>query len=99
MRAVIHATHKVTEDQVAALMRTFGYRRTDAIRSLVSRTYRDVLLQHPHVDPEALLMDLTDDGTTVRWDLHIGDHVPSVLRQQHNRRYRVKPWLALGGGA
>lgn len=97
MRRVIHHDTRITEDQVAALMRVYGCNRAVAVRRAVLGGYRRVLVAHPSVDPDVLLVDVSDDGRGVRFVIHGGHHVPSVLTAGFTRRFHLRPWLELGG--
>jgi hypothetical protein len=88
---------RLEEDQIGALMASYGSGRGEAVRRAITGTYRKVLREHPAIDPDVLLVDLTDDGRGVRYVVHDGSHVPSVLTQRITRRYRLAPWVQLGG--
>jgi hypothetical protein len=84
------------EDRLASLMSANGSTRADAVRRTVAGVYRMVLRTHPAVDPDMLLVDLTDTGDGIRIVVHDGCHVPSVLTARNTRRYHIGPWMALG---
>lgn len=87
---------RATEDQLAEAMAAKGSTRGDAVRTVVIGAYRRALLAHPAIDPDTLLVDITETGDGVRVVVHDGSHVPSVLTKHLTRRYHVVPWLSLG---
>jgi hypothetical protein len=97
MRRYVFESVRLEEDQIGALMASYGSGRSEAIRRAITGTYRKVLREHLSIDPDILLVDITDDGKGVRYVIHDGNHVPSVLTQRWTRRFHVTPWIALGG--
>ncbi|BCT75590.1 hypothetical protein SCMU_14320 [Sinomonas cyclohexanicum] len=94
MRRVIHAEGHLDADSIAELQRAYVATRADAIRAAVRGTYRHVLATHPGLNPVTLYVDLTGGpGGAVRWVVHDGHHVPSVLSAPFTRRYGLTDWL------
>lgn len=94
MRQVIHHAGALDEDQITALARAYDGSRVDAVRRAVAGSYRQVLRTHPAVDPARLLVDVTDVPGGVRWVIHDGHHIPSVLSAPYTRRHRAADFVS-----
>lgn len=93
MRRFIHVVRVLSEDDLTGLGLDHLCNRTDAIRLAVAEAYRDTLRSNPRLDPGTLLVDVTDRGQGVRYVIHTGNHVPSVLTELYTRRRKCRDYV------